>query len=285
MSRFVSGRDDKDSNNLLRTDGAAATGAISSPPPTVGSHLSTLQHANTLIATIPAAGNSLQDSYLAGYDGTGCAGLWTVPSGVSNIFVQIWGGGAGGAMNCTWRAGAPGGGGGYSHRSIAVTAGQQFCYCAGGGARGGCAYPGAKRSCPGCNSRFCGPTAGGTVCMVSCGGTSASCWGTWGGDASCGGLASGGDINVPGGWGIQTSCCSCRVNKQCGPGSFCHTPVLLAGGSFLGAPNLQSHPCICISPCRGLPFGGGGIGGVSGMYSGGCSCGTSGGPGAVIIWY
>jgi hypothetical protein len=121
--------------------------------------------------------------------------------------------------------------------------------------------------------------------MVACGGTSASCWGTWGGIASCGGLASGGDINIPGGWGIQTSCCSCRVNKQCGPGSFCYSPVLMAGGTFLGAPNNRSPHCICISPCCGLPFGGGGIGGVSGMYSGGCSCGTTGGPGAVTIWF
>lgn len=281
MSRFVSGRDERNPTNFLKSTGDTATGPITSPNPTELTQLSTVAYANVQIAAIPISSNTLQDGYLAGYDGIECSGTWTVPAGVGNIFVQIWGGGAGGAMNCTWRVGAPGGGGGYSHRSIAVTPGQVYCFCAGGGGRGGCVYPGAKRGCPGCNSRFCGNG----VCMIACGGTSTSCWGTWGGDAACGGLASGGDINIPGGWGMQSSCCSCRVNKQCGPGGWCYTPSLIAGGSFLGAPNQQTFWCQCVPNTCGLPFGGGGFGGFSGMYSGGCSCGTSGGPGAVIIWY
>lgn len=281
MSRFVSGRDLRDTNDLLRTTGDTATGPIESPSPTVGAHLSNVLYANSAIAAIPAQSNTFQNGWLAGYCGIECSGSWTVPSGVNNIFVQIWGGGAGGAMNCTWRVGAPGGGGGYSHRSIPVTPGQTYCFCAGGGGRGGCAYPGAKRGCPGCNSRFCGNG----ICMIACGGTSTSCNGTFAGDGACGGLASGGDINIPGGWGMQFGCCSCRINKQCGPGSFCYTPSIIAGGSFLGAPNQRTFWCQCVPNLCGLPFGGGGFGGFSGMYSGGCSCGTSGGPGAVIIWF
>jgi len=281
MSRFVSGRDQRDTANSLRRTGDTATGAIVSPAPVANSDLATVAYGTARIAAIPAPSNSFQEVYLAGYCGTGCAGSYTVPTGVTNIFVQTWGGGAGGAMNCTWRAGSPGGGGGYSHRSIAVTPGQTYCWCAGGGGRGGFAYPGAKRGCPGCPSRFCGNG----ICMIACGSTSTSCRGTNSGDASCGGQASGGDVNIPGGFGLQMGCCSCRINKQCGPGGWCYTPTLMAGGSFLGAPNQRMFWCQCFPNVCGLPFGGGGFGGISGMYSGGCSCGTSGGPGAVIIWY
>lgn len=284
MSRFVSGRDRRDTNDVLRTTGDTATGAILSPSPTTSTHLTNVAYVNTALSALPLPSNTVNCVFLAGYNGLECSGTWTVPSGVSNIVVQTWGGGAGGAMNCTWRAGAPGGGGGYSQRTIAVTPGQQFCFCAGGGGRGGCSYPGAKRGCPGCNSRFCGPVGAGTVCMIACGAFSTSCAGTFLENA-CGGRAYGGDINVPGGDGAQFGCCSCRINKQCGPGGYCYSPSLIAGGTFLGAPNQRMFWCSCVPNVCGLPFGGGGFGGISGMYSGGCSCGTSGGPGAVIIWF
>lgn len=285
MSRFVSGRDDKNTNNILETTGDTATGAIISPTPTQNNHLATLGYATTAIASIPVASNTLNCVFVGGYDGAGCDGTWTVPTGVTNIFVQIWGGGAGGAMGCNWKAGAPGGGGGYSHRSIPVTPGQVFCFCAGGGGRGGCQYPGAKRGCTGCNSRFCGPTSGGTVCMIACGASSTSCGGTTFGERSCGGFSSGGDINIPGGDGIQAGCCSCMINK-CATASGCYTPSIWAGGSFLGAQNQRLPTCGLCSPGRcGAAFGGGGFGGIFSTYGGQCWCGSSGGPGAVMIWF
>lgn len=287
MSRFISGRDLRFVNtDSVPLSGATVTTAIgSTATPSAANHLVTKSYVDTAVANLPFAGNSLQEVYQGGVYGTGCAGTWTVPSNVTNIFVQVWGGGGGGGMNCNWKAASPGGGGGYSHRSIPVTGGQVFCYCAGGGGRGGVNYPGAKVGCAGCNSRFCGPTSGGTVCVISCGGSGGSCNGNIYGTRVCGGLSSGGDINIPGGDGYQFSCCACAVIK-CQGAPNCYSATIIAGGSFLGAPNSNRLTmCCCRHPDNGCPFGGGGHGGLAGGYSNSCSPGRTGGGGAVIIWY
>jgi hypothetical protein len=287
MSRFISGQDERfqESERKVNLSGGTVTGVINSPNPSANNHLANLSYVNTIVAGLPLASNTNSCVFLASWAGTGCTGTWTVPANVTNIFVQVWGGGAGGSQACSWRAAAPGGGGGYSHRSIATSPGQVWCYCAGGGGDFGRNYPGPKRGCQGCTSRFCGPTSGGTVCMIACGGCSGLCSGTLYGTRACGGLSSGGDINIPGGDGYQFACCSQGVNKQCGTGRCWSNQFITAGGSFLGAPNRQMRACVCVPDHCGLPFGGGGHGGVSGMYSNVCSCGVSGGPGAVLIWF
>lgn len=65
-------------------------------------------------------------------------GTFTVPCGVTEIFVQVWGGGgAGGAADGNGDMGSGAGSGAYSEITLTVTAGDQFDYCAGAGGEGG----------------------------------------------------------------------------------------------------------------------------------------------------
>lgn len=59
------------------------------------------------------------------------SGTWTVPAGVTKIFVEAWGGGGGG----NWYAG--GGGSGYVCGIINVTPGSSFAYAVGASGSGG----------------------------------------------------------------------------------------------------------------------------------------------------
>jgi len=295
MSRFVSGRTMRPGADLV--DGIANTGAtatgeiISTGTPVAATNLVTKGYVDALVLTLPLPGNTLTCAWQAtGDSGTQCAGTFTVPTGVSNIFVQVWGAGGGGAMNCSWKVGGPGGGGGYAHKSIAVSAGQIFCYCAGHGGQGGC-YPSSKNGQTGCHSVFWGPTSGASHCVIGCGGCGGGCNGTTSDFRSCGGCAQGGDVNIQGGDGHQQSCCSCGVTKCAN--TLCYTAQIFAGGSFLGAPTRYLYAChsLCCPGATlgghgcGMPFGGGGFGGLSGFYSGGCACGSSGGGGAVVVWF
>lgn len=285
-------RSGADLSDGIANTGATATGAvISTGTPSAAGDLVTKGYVDALALTLAPAGNTATCNWIGSGDGVSSNGTWTVPTGVSNIFVQVWGGGGGGAMNCSWKVGGPGGGGGYAHKSIAVTAGQVFCYCAGGGGQGG-NYPSSKNGFVGCHSVFWGPTGAPAHCVISCGGCGGGCNGTTYGFRSCGGCSTGGDICIQGGEGFQNSCCSCGVNK-CN-GTLCYTPMIFAGGSFMGASTRYLYACrgLCCPGAQlgaihgcGMPFGGGGFGGLSGFYSGGCACGSSGGGGAVMVWF
>lgn len=72
---------------------------------------------------------------------TSCS--WTVPSGVSSVTFEVWGGGGGGGAtaatcDCCARA-MSGGGGGYSMKTITVNSGDVYTVCAG---NGGCTSSG-----------------------------------------------------------------------------------------------------------------------------------------------
>lgn len=70
----------------------------------------------------------------------GCCCLWSVPTGVSSITVELWGAGGGGPSNINndCCGGNPGGGGGTWVRStFPVAAGDQITICAGAGGCGG----------------------------------------------------------------------------------------------------------------------------------------------------
>lgn len=58
---------------------------------------------------------------------------WTVPTGVTSIQVEVWGGGGRGGSRTSNGGGGGGGGGAYSRSVIAVTPGQQFYYTVGAG--------------------------------------------------------------------------------------------------------------------------------------------------------
>jgi hypothetical protein len=294
MSRFVTGRSIRPGQDLsqgIANTGATATGAIVATGAVASNNnLVPKSYVDTLAAALAPPGNTNVFAVNGTCGADAVTGQFCVPPGVNNIFVQIWGGGGGGAMNCTWKVGAPGGGGGYTHKSIAVTPGQCFCYCAPGGGCGG-SYPNSKNGCKGCDAVFWGPIGSAAHCLIACGGCGGFCNGTTYGQRACGGCSTGGDLCIQGGDGHQTSCCSCAVNKC--RNTQCYTPQIFAGGSFLGAPSRFLHVCqgLCCPGATlgargcGLPFGGGGFGGISGFYSGGCACGSNGGGGAVMIWF
>jgi hypothetical protein len=63
----------------------------------------------------------------------GACCLWTVPTGVTWVAIEMWGGGGSGAGACCCRTGPAGGSGSYARRIITgLTAGQTFTLCAGG---------------------------------------------------------------------------------------------------------------------------------------------------------
>jgi hypothetical protein len=159
------------------------------------------------------------------YDTTCCSMvgvccLWTVPNGVTQINIEIWGGGGGGsvASNCSMcdccARGAPGAGGGYSKKLLGVTAGSQYTVCAGPGglsntASCGYAYGGAVGAC------CCNGVNGGTSYVTGTGLTTFCATGGQGGPTNitqmcyshCGctffssmtpGMGYGGDITICG---------------------------------------------------------------------------------------
>jgi hypothetical protein len=52
------------------------------------------------------------------------ANTWTVPAGVTRIFVKMWGAGGGGGSYGSWRQGGLGGGGGFTHALLNVVPGE-----------------------------------------------------------------------------------------------------------------------------------------------------------------
>jgi hypothetical protein len=63
---------------------------------------------------------------------TGGNQSWTVPSGITYIFVKMWGAGGGGGSYGGWRQGSTGGAGGYSEAIVPVVAGQSITIYVGG---------------------------------------------------------------------------------------------------------------------------------------------------------
>jgi hypothetical protein len=67
------------------------------------------------------------------FQNTGVAQYWTVPAGISYIFVKVWGAGGGGGRVSGWSYGSPGGGGGHSRGVIPVAAGETLTVIVGSG--------------------------------------------------------------------------------------------------------------------------------------------------------
>lgn len=85
---------------------------------------------------------------------------WTVPTGVTRVFVQIWGAGGGGDSG-GWGGGWGGAGGGYAEAWCIVTPGNNVAVIVGAGGLGG--LEGVRTGQPGGNSSFgtCSTATGG----------------------------------------------------------------------------------------------------------------------------
>ena len=68
-------------------------------------------------------------------NGVGTSAVYTVPTGLTSVNIQVWGAGGGGGSEGT------GGGGGYAEGTLAVTAGQSLHVISGEGGRGNAAAP------------------------------------------------------------------------------------------------------------------------------------------------
>jgi hypothetical protein len=73
---------------------------------------------------------------------TGGGQSWTVPAGVTSIYVKMWGAGGGGGSYGGWSQGSPGGGGGHTRGIITVTPGQVIAMVVGQGGRAVDAFSG-----------------------------------------------------------------------------------------------------------------------------------------------
>jgi len=65
------------------------------------------------------------------FDYTGSDQSWTVPTGVTQIFVKVWGSGGGPGSPGGWGQGSPGGGGGFAGGAIPVTPGESLLIACG----------------------------------------------------------------------------------------------------------------------------------------------------------
>ena len=71
------------------------------------------------------------------FDYTGSDQSWTVPEGVTSIYVKMWGAGGGGGNVGGWNYGANAGGGGYAGGELTITPGESLTFIVGkGGIKG-----------------------------------------------------------------------------------------------------------------------------------------------------
>jgi len=100
--------------------------------------------------------------------------LWTVPTGVTWIAVELWSGGGSGAGSCCNRSNKPGGAGSYGRKVFEVTPGDQWTICAGGttncctGCTGTQGYNSYICKASTCELRAYGGQPGCTICLGHC---------------------------------------------------------------------------------------------------------------------
>jgi len=120
------------------------------------------------------------------------SGTDTVPTGATQVVIEVTAGGGGGSLGSATNGGAGGGGGGYAIKTIAVTGGNTLSYAV--GAAGALRTGSAGAGNPGSSSTVSGTVSGGSVSISSTGGGG----GGGSGIGGAGGGASGGDTNTAG---------------------------------------------------------------------------------------
>jgi hypothetical protein len=215
---------------------------------------------------------------------TGCCCLWTVPTGVSKMHIELWGSGGGGhgSCNCNRCQSYMGAQGGYyNSKMIETTSGCQYTICAAG--NGNC----CRFECAGCQgcasyvtgfnlSNFCAIGGAGGFgyegYTTSCFSCFPCCLGpnTFDGDFGMG------NHSGSHGWRPMGSNCQCD-NKY----------VIPSSAPFIGTNVMQVlHACWVRCGCWTVPYGHGGQGSM-GIFCGESCCGQGGmgGPGLVKISY
>lgn len=183
---------------------------------------------------------------------------WTVPSNVTKVFVQVWGGGGGGGGGSAASIGGSGGGaGGYGADFLTVTPSASISVIVGSGGSAG--------------SSGGNGTAGGSSSFGSLSATGGSAGQSTGQQPVAGGTSSA-SINISGGTGSAAS--GFVVVSLGGSGGTAGG----GGGSGGGGSSVGSTP-----GAAGAAPGGGGGGGGNGALS--AASGGAGGTGRVIVWY
>ena len=218
---------------------------------------------------------------IAGNDthSTACS-TWTVPTGVTCVTFELWGGGGAGTPTCCCMCfnGPPGDGGAYSMKTLAVTPGTVYTVCVGCGGCGSCCWWQAN-AC-GCQGRKTFILGTGLSNFCAEGGQG----GLWCNASPCNmyalannsrALAYGGDINLPGtpaqtfgcGWYPGQSNCSIALTgsspfggghqptlmavRQCQEPGACGVTGIFPGGGGGPRPMMSTSMCDCCAMCAG----------------------------------
>lgn len=214
------------------------------------------------------------------------ANTWTVPAGVTRIFVKMWGAGGGGGSYGGWRQGAQAGGGGFTHAMFNVVPGEVIQIRPGG--RGtdrpgaATAYPdGGGASTAGTDNQYCGNGGGSSSIRIPS--ISATVYALYAGGGGGGGAclnmavnnggAGGGLIGQPGGRSGNYTTTQYGLGGTQSAGGAGGTGAFgngAAGTAGQGA----THPSAYVYGGGG---GGGYYGGGSGAYNNSNSMGGGGG--------
>ncbi len=207
---------------------------------------------------------------------------FTVPSGVTKIMVEVWGGGGGGGGASNGSGGGAGGAGGYAKGIFTVSAGQQYSVTVGAAGDPFAEDPSAAQAGSGGSSSFVSPTS--TTLLSATGGT-----GGYGSLSSsrnqggAGGSASGGTGTI-------------SLSGQGGEGGIVASQSYggTGGNAPFGGPggNGAQGGSYTRAPGAGIWPGGGGGGGAWAASNLACGnggskqgCGGNGAIGGVIVWY
>jgi hypothetical protein len=214
------------------------------------------------------------------------ANTWTVPTGVTRIFVKMWGAGGGGGSYGGWRQGAQGGAGGFSHAMFNVIPGEVIQIRPGGRGtdRPGAttAYPdGGGASTGGGDNQYCANGGGSSSIRIpSISATVYSLYaGGGGGGAACNGFAvnnggaGGGLIGQPGGRSGNYTTTQYGLGGTQSAGGAGGTGAYTNGAAGTAGQG-GTHPN---TNCYGGGGGGGYYGGGSGAYNNSNSMGGGGG--------
>ena len=250
--------------------GAAATGGAQLTPPVdvgwVGLYVITVGYAQstitaTNIATLPTAPfitwklPSLVPGFGSGVQAITSSGAFTVPAGITQVEVEVWGGGSGSFASTATVASGGGSGGGFARRRVTgLTPGQNVPVTIGAGGVGGTTAGAAAGS--GGSSSF------GTFVSATGGALNATATPTNPQNgATPGGIGIGGDLNLSGSSGQSAFMSAAGVG----------------GAAPLGG--MQSSGTV------GVPgvFPGGGAGGAGTGSSGTTAYNGAGGAGGMIV--
>jgi hypothetical protein len=214
------------------------------------------------------------------------ANTWTVPTGVTRIFVKMWGAGGGGGSYGGWRQGAQAGGGGFTHAMFNVVPGEIIQIRPGGrgtdrpGATA--AYPdGGGASTGGGDNQYC--SNGGGSSSIRIPSISATVYALYAGGGGGGaasnsfavnnGGAGGGLIGQPGGRSGNLTTTQYGLGGTQSAGGAGGTGAYTNGAAGTAGQG-GTHPN---TNCYGGGGGGGYYGGGSGAYNNTNSMGGGGG--------